>query len=193
MIASALLPAFAEPGSDAQVTFRAVLDALSRPGTVRRVAAVDPPPPLSCAAAAVALTLFDIDTPVHLGAWAAGASGWIVFHSGARCDAPLSGASFVLAAALPSLGELSPGSDEDPERSATVILEVAALGSGDAFALTGPGIDGSAALRVEGLPDDFCARWAANHALFPRGVDLILCAGGSVAALPRSVAIARAP
>jgi alpha-D-ribose 1-methylphosphonate 5-triphosphate synthase subunit PhnH len=44
-------------------------------------------------------------------------------------------------------------------------------------------------LHAAGLPGDFVARWAANHALFPRGVDLVLCAGERLAALPRSVAI----
>ena len=192
MSAATLLPGFAEPGRDAQVTFRAVLDALSRPGMVRRVADVAPPTPLSQSAAAVALTLLDIETPVHLGAWAADAAGWITFHSGARCGAPLASAAFVLTRELPSFDALSSGGDEDPERSATVILEVAGIGAGRAYALTGPGIDGRATLRVDGLPADFFARWAANHALFPRGVDLILCAGDRVAALPRSVAVAEA-
>ena len=35
----------------------------------------------------------------------------------------------------------------------------------------------------------FVQEWAANHAMFPRGVDLILCAGNRLAALPRSVRI----
>jgi alpha-D-ribose 1-methylphosphonate 5-triphosphate synthase subunit PhnH len=42
---------------------------------------------------------------------------------------------------------------------------------------------------VSGLPDGFAARWAANRAAFPRGVDVILCAGRDVAALPRTTAI----
>jgi alpha-D-ribose 1-methylphosphonate 5-triphosphate synthase subunit PhnH len=39
------------------------------------------------------------------------------------------------------------------------------------------------------LPPDFQARLAANRALFPRGVDLILVSPDAVAALPRSVAL----
>jgi alpha-D-ribose 1-methylphosphonate 5-triphosphate synthase subunit PhnH len=42
---------------------------------------------------------------------------------------------------------------------------------------------------VYGLPRDFAAIWQRNHALFPRGIDLILCAGNQLAALPRSVSI----
>ena len=40
-----------------------------------------------------------------------------------------------------------------------------------------------------GLPANFAAMWQSNHALFPRGVDLVLCAGATVTALPRSVSI----
>jgi alpha-D-ribose 1-methylphosphonate 5-triphosphate synthase subunit PhnH len=40
------------------------------------------------------------------------------------------------------------------------------------------------------LPPDFPARLAANHALFPRGVDVILVSPTAVAALPRSVSVA---
>jgi len=42
---------------------------------------------------------------------------------------------------------------------------------------------------VEGLPDDFAAQWAANHTLYPCGVDLVLCAGERLCALPRSVRV----
>jgi alpha-D-ribose 1-methylphosphonate 5-triphosphate synthase subunit PhnH len=71
----------------------------------------------------------------------------------------------------------------------TVILQVAALGRGDGFTLAGPGLAGPGRFLVEGLPGDFVARWAANHGLYPRGVDLILCAGTQMAALPRSVSV----
>jgi alpha-D-ribose 1-methylphosphonate 5-triphosphate synthase subunit PhnH len=46
-----------------------------------------------------------------------------------------------------------------------------------------------AILAAEGLPDDFADLWRANRRLFPCGVDLILCAGDHLAALPRSVTI----
>jgi len=41
------------------------------------------------------------------------------------------------------------------------------------------------------LPQDFQTRIAANRALFPRGVDVILVSPNAVAALPRSVASTR--
>ena len=63
------------------------------------------------------------------------------------------------------------------------------LAAGARFTLRGPGLQTSAPLTVTGLPADFAARWAANHAQFPRGVDLILCAGNTLLALPRSLTI----
>jgi hypothetical protein len=43
---------------------------------------------------------------------------------------------------------------------------------------------------VDGAPLGFLAAWQANRARVPRGVDVILCAGERLAALPRTVAIA---
>ena len=60
------------------------------------------------------------------------------------------------------------------------------LSQGPAIELSGPGIDGTAMLRAtHGVPD-FLDHLTANHALFPRGVDLILVAGDSIIALPRT-------
>lgn len=41
-------------------------------------------------------------------------------------------------------------------------------------------------LHARGLPADFAAQWAANHAAFPRGVDAFLVAGRCISGLPRS-------
>ena len=55
--------------------------------------------------------------------------------------------------------------------------------------LAGPGISGHATLSVAGLPADIVDRLAANHALFPRGVDLVLAGPEGVAALPRTTRV----
>jgi alpha-D-ribose 1-methylphosphonate 5-triphosphate synthase subunit PhnH len=48
---------------------------------------------------------------------------------------------------------------------------------------------GTSALSVDGLPHDFVAIWQRNRSGFPLGVDLVLCAGTTLAALPRSVIV----
>jgi alpha-D-ribose 1-methylphosphonate 5-triphosphate synthase subunit PhnH len=187
---TALLPGFADPVAESQACFRAVLDALARPGTLHRAGAkLTPPTPLGRAAAAVLLTLIDADTPLWLDPDAAAARPWLAFHAGAPFAAAPGAAAFVHALALPDFPSLRQGSDIAPEDGATVVLEVAALGIGAELALTGPGLERPDTLRVGGLPAAFATIWAANRALYPRGVDLILTCGTTLAALPRSVAV----
>ncbi len=184
-----MLPGFADPVLDAQGCFRAALDALARPGRVCRVPAPPPAPvPLEPAAAALLLALCDAETGVCL-LDAEPAREWLRFHAGCP-DAPLGSARFVLAAgAMPDLAALDPGTDEAPQDSATLILQVAALEEGAGMRLRGPGIAHEHGLLAAGLPPDFPARWAANRARFPRGVDLFLCCGHRLAGIPRGTEI----
>lgn len=185
-------PGFADPVQDSQACFRATLDAMARPGRVHALAAaMDPPDMLDPATAAVLLTLADAETPLWLDAAAARAQEWIAFHCGSP-PAPADTAALALALQPVRLDRFAAGTDDAPELGATLILQVAALGSGKAYVLSGPGLATPARLEIDGLPDGFVSEWAANHALFPRGVDIILCAGDRVAALPRTVQIREA-
>lgn len=179
-------PGFADPVLDAQACFRAVLEAMSRPGRVLRVAPPpELPPGISPAGAAVLLTLVDADTTLRLEAGAE-VEAWVRFHCG--CRIARDGASFVLDDAAELLA-LEAGTEEEPEAGATLLIEVAALAEGEGWRLSGPGISGTHRLRVDGAPAGFVAAWTANRARFPRGVDVVLCAGDQVAALPRTVRI----
>jgi alpha-D-ribose 1-methylphosphonate 5-triphosphate synthase subunit PhnH len=182
------IPGFSDPVTGAQTTFRAVLDAMARPGRICPVnSGLRPPAPLDEATAAVALTLFDQETAICLDAVMQAAAPWLTFHAGSPTVADLGEADFVLASRCPDLPQLQTGTDEAPEASATLILQIGALGSGAAYRLAGPGLAAPFILRATGLPDDFAAIWHRNHALFPRGVDMVICAGNRLAALPRSV------
>lgn len=177
---------FADPVLDAQAAFRAVLEAMSRPGTVQDIVTPpEVPPGLSPAAAAVLLTLVDATTPLRLAAGAE-AAAWLRFHGG--CPLVSKGAAYVLDPTA-ALLDLDAGTEQEPERGATLILEVADLTAGSGWRLTGPGIRDTHRLAVAGAPSGFVADWAQNRARFPRGVDVILCAGTRIAALPRSVTI----
>ncbi len=186
-----LTPGFADPVLDAQASFRAILEAMSRPGRIQRMAArIAPPAPLCTAAGAALLSLADADTPLWLDAGDAVAE-WLRFHCGAPITADIGAARFALACATaPKLATLDIGTDEDPQLGATLILQVSGLVAGEGWRLTGPGIQHEHRLRVLGAPADFTAAWVRNQALFPRGIDVLLCAGDSIAALPRSVMIA---
>lgn len=191
-VLSGLLPGFADPVSGAQATFRAVLDAMARPGTVVAVSPTpDAPAPLSPVTAALALTLLDMDTPVWLDPAAAQPAvvEYLRFHCGCPLvEAPAAAAFAVVAdgAALPPLAAFDHGSDDYPDRGATVIVQVASLSTAGPWRLKGPGIDGTARLGAAPLPVAFPAWAVANHAGFPRGIDVILAAPDGVACLPRS-------
>jgi alpha-D-ribose 1-methylphosphonate 5-triphosphate synthase subunit PhnH len=190
-MSATLTAGFADPVNDAQACFRAVMDAMARPGRIGHVPAVQSPAPTCTAAAAVLLTLVDHETPLWLDPKADDARTWIVFHTGAPIVEP-GAASFLMALSLPDLTNLATGSDEAPEESATVILQLPSLDSGARFLLDGPGLREPASLAVDGLPADFASLWSSNHKLFPRGIDLILCSGSSLVALPRSVTVRNA-
>ncbi|HEY8609788.1 MAG TPA: phosphonate C-P lyase system protein PhnH [Roseomonas sp.] len=187
---SGLLPGFADPVLGAQSAFRAVLEAMSRPGRVIRLERPpSPPAPLSPATGAILLTLVDAGTPLFLDA-GPDAAEWARFHAGCPIAANPAEAAFVLASGVPpKFAALRAGTDEDPQASATLILQVESLEEGAGWRLTGPGIEHVHHLSVGGAPPGFVAEWAANAARFPVGVDVILCAGEAVAALPRSVTI----
>jgi len=187
---SALTPGFADPVIDAQAAFRAVLEAMSRPGRVVAAGtALRPPAPLNQAAAAVLLALADADTPLAQDG-GADVAAWLRFHCGAPLVAP-DAAAFVLATGVaPALVSLMQGTEEEPQNGATLVLQVDALTPGEGWRLTGPGIEREHRLRVDGAPEGFLAAWARNRAGFPCGVDVVLCAGDRLAALPRTVMIA---
>jgi alpha-D-ribose 1-methylphosphonate 5-triphosphate synthase subunit PhnH len=180
----------------AQSTFRAVMEAMARPGSTYRVTAeVDEVPGLMPAAAAVALTLFDHDTPIWLDPQLAGTgvAEWLKFHTGAPLTAATVEASFALVAdgaSLPELERFALGSSEYPDRSTTVILQVASLSEGRSYGLCGPGIDGTKVIEATISPDDLFERLEVNARLFPRGIDFVLVHGDAIIAIPRTTRLA---
>jgi alpha-D-ribose 1-methylphosphonate 5-triphosphate synthase subunit PhnH len=198
MTTIAELPAgFADKVLSAQTTFRSVMDAMARPGTVQQVIAnVGTPSSVMRGTAAIALTLFDHDTPIWLAPAMAempGIAKWLKFHTGAPVIMDSSVCSFALvgrASELPALDRLSLGSNEYPDRSTTVILQVESLTHGQTYELRGPGIDGAAVLRASIEPKDLLERLAVNATLFPRGVDVVLVHDDAIVAIPRTTRLA---
>ena len=187
-------PGFTHPVFDAQACFAALMEAMARPGRIQECAVPqDPPEGLHPAAAAALLTLVDAETLLWTDARGE-ARDWIIFHTGAVLTEEPGHAHFVLALHdMPTLGTLNAGSDEGPQGSATLILQVMELEERCGWRLTGPGIRDAHDLHAHPMPSDFPAQWAANRALFPRGVDLLLCAGTRLAAMPRGTQIAPMP
>lgn len=186
MTPEALLGGFAEAPVQSAHAFRASLEALARPGTLHSLTGAAPPSPLSVAAGVLILTLCDGTTPVYLaGAHdCAALRDWITFHTGAPLVAA-EAAAFAIGSweALQPVSSFAIGQPDYPDRSATLIVEMAALAA-TGTRLTGPGIKDAAHLN---LPET--AAFIANRALFPLGFDCFLTAGAQAAGLPRSTIV----
>ncbi len=190
-----MLPGFADPVLDSQRVFRALLDAMDHPGRVVDVPGCGmAPDPLHPATVAVCLTLADVETSVWLDARASTLEtfAYLRFQCGCRLvDAP-GQARFGLISepgSMPPLSAFDLGSDEFPERSTTLLVQVEGLTAGRGRKLTGPGIGIETRLEARGLPDAFWQDLRHNHGLFPRGVDVLLTAGRQLAALPRTTSV----
>lgn len=136
------------------------------------------------------------------------ALGWHERAAGAPSAAEPPRSHFVLASAGALEGDglaavlqsLPLGSDEQPEQGGTLLLAVEALGEAasapeatgsprQALTLSGPGIKHRNVLQVAGVPAAFWQYRQALQADFPRGFELIMVCGDTLAALPRSCRI----
>ncbi|SMG22736.1 phosphonate C-P lyase system protein PhnH [Paracoccus sp. J56] len=177
---------FADPPTQSAHAFRALLEAMARPGRIHEVTGAAPPAPISVAAGVALLTLTDSTTPLHLAGPADSEAlrVWIGFHTGAPL-VPADEAQFALGHwhDLQPLSRFRIGEPAYPDRSATLIVELYQLEPQGAR-LTGPGIRDEARLS---LPE--IGAFRSNRALFPLGLDFILTCGSRLAALPRSTIV----
>ena len=190
----AVEPGFSDPPLASQAVFRAVLNAFARPGQIQRVPSdAQHPSGAAPAAAALLLALLDPDCTLWLAPRLAhgSAADWLRFHTGCRIVSELREAQFLWSDAdqMPPLEQLPAGSEFEPETAATCLVQVHALEDTAGWRLHGPGIEQTQPLTVRGLGEAFLTQWRANHAAFPRGIDLLLCAGERVAGLPRTTSI----
>ena len=175
-----------------QRTFRALLDAMSRPGRIISIEFPEKcPAALEPAAAAISLCVFDHDTEICLGDGVAGVEvfDFLKFNCGCPITKSTMLSDFAIVSSLsglPGLTQFKQGSDEFPERSTTLIAQVPDLEAGAAICLTGPGIETESSLRVAGIPDYFWRERRGQNEIFPRGVDIVFACGDRIVALPRS-------
>lgn len=199
MSAQAMIsPGFSDPVFQSQTAFRALLAALSEPGTLQRVAAeITPPEGLDIATATALLTLADYETPVWLPeALRDGPAGaWLRFHCGVALVGDPAEAAFAVidgTTSEPKLAAFNPGNDQFPDRSTTVFVQCATLDGGPPLTLSGPGILGSRSIAPQGLRRGFTKELSENSALYPLGVDVVFAHGDGLIGLPRSTQIEEA-
>lgn len=180
---------------EASSSFRVLLDAMARPGTIHDLPVeMESLDSLNKGTMLSILTLADHESPVWLDEKTNidGVQNFVRFH----CSAPLvqekSKAMFAVFAEMPNeneLGDFSIGTSDYPDASATLIIQVKSLSNEAGVTLTGPGIKSKTQLKVDGLDGSFWAWIKRNNARFPLGIDVILTTDKALTALPRSVQI----
>jgi alpha-D-ribose 1-methylphosphonate 5-triphosphate synthase subunit PhnH len=204
----------------AQAVFRATLDALARPGTVRRLPTAEDEPLAGHVPAALLplLALADLSTRACVLGEEAGEdsdaderTAWdeVVRVATNAPRAALADARLV--AVLRPLGEdelacLRTGTPAAPEDGALACLAVAGIEAADGASeitgssaggepgprlrLSGPGVPGTRAIIVTGLPAGFAAARQGLVAGFPAGTDLLLITpDGAMTGLPRTTTV----
>ncbi|ERN42901.1 phosphonate C-P lyase system protein PhnH [Rubidibacter lacunae KORDI 51-2] len=186
------LPGFRDPVHDAQRTFRALLDALSRPGIPQTTVSPPHPPELTPSCAAACLTLLDLETQVWLQPGTSEAvRAWLVFHTGCRFTDVSQQSDFALitdASTLPNLDEFYWGSAEYPEASTSLLVQLPTMTGTHAVTLQGPGILETITIQSP-LARPFWQQWQAMTQHYPLGLDLWWFAADRVLGLPRTARV----
>jgi alpha-D-ribose 1-methylphosphonate 5-triphosphate synthase subunit PhnH len=174
-----------EPVHDTRATFCALVDAMSRPGTVQRVA-TDP------ADHCVVATLVDHEVTVHTPS--ADLRGALESEGRYEPAAPDT-ADVVHAHGAPSwdVRDVNRGTLVEPSDGATVVYRVESLAmdrdrDATSVRVEGPGVPDDRVVSL-GLPAVELAALADAQSSYPRGVDAVFTAGDRVVGFPRSVSL----
>ncbi len=190
------LPGFQDSIHDSQNTFKVLLDALSRPGTIYQITAqLNPPSELNTAGAAAYLTLFDLETTVWLQPGSnEEVKNWLLFHTGCRFTEDTQKADFAVVWDLdnmPNLSQFKQGTPIYPEDSTTLLITVETQNFSSlqrSQILTGAGINGQITMPIA-LPETFWQQWQQNHDSYPQGIDVYFFSQAQVVGLPRTLSI----
>ena len=179
---------------DSSRNFRAILDAMAKPGHVSPfMPEVNAPAALLSGTAAIVQTLCDFQSPVFLGQEFATSAiqRFVKFHTGAPLTDDPALASFALLqanAGMPKLSTFSQGTHEYPDRSTTLIIQVEGFAQ-DSVVLSGPGLKELVNFAAQGLAKEFWQQMIINNQQYPLGVDVIFVSSKAIACCPRSTRI----
>lgn len=183
-----LQASFNHPVADAQHAFRRILKAMSEPGTVVALPLQQGWGQVSPAATAALLTLVDHETPVWLDAALnddAVRSNLRFYTGAALAEDQAAPFALIQAASAIDFSRFTAGDDLAPEKSTTVIIEVAALAGGEPLRLSGPGLQAPRTVAPR-LPAALRRYLSQRANAFPQGIDLMLTSGMALMALPRT-------
>lgn len=171
-----------DPVSDTRTTYRKLVDAMSRPGTIESVTATP-------ADRAVLATLVDEEVTVCT---ADNTLSNALAGEGRLQTEPIDSARIIhtVGSTEGSIREAPRGTLKEPSNGSTVVYRVDELGKNapTTVHIEGPGVQGSRTLGVD-LPAAEIAAIADAQADYPRGVDVMLTTADELASLPRSVTL----
>ena len=194
---------FSNPTLCSQAVFRQSLVALSLPGQPQALdlrlsnPAMQVPQNAHAAAAALLLALLDQDCKVWLsgGFASSDAAAWLRFHTGCTLVTDPGQADFVWVAhanELPAFENLAQGNAQYPDQSATCVIQVTDFDttpSSQAWTLSGPGVNGTAHLKLVGLSENFVSLRRNSQVHAPCGIDFFFTHNDTLLGLPRSTQV----
>ena len=185
-----------DPIHDSQKLFRQLLDCMSRPTSIQYLEAdLQVPKPLLLATALSAFSLFDQQVSFYHSLGERIISEYLTQNTGAMETKP-SIADFVIldgSIYAVDLTLLKQGSPEYPDESASIFLQVerlskTPLGASWEITATGPGINASDKLYVQGLKENYLEVLSDINSTYPQGIDLYLSSSeNSICGIPRSI------
>jgi alpha-D-ribose 1-methylphosphonate 5-triphosphate synthase subunit PhnH len=195
MIAELLPPVGSGSVTRDQLSFRSVLSALAQPGLVTNINPNRDPSPWPIDAATLYVLAMVLDSDVRL--WVASSFPPAVresarFYFGVELTGDQLQADFALLTdpvGLLPVSRFSTGTALQPELGATAILQVDDFVSGSVARLTGPGIESSTVCSPAGFTSEVWKKLAQQRVQFPCGIDLLVCSGDHLLAIPRSTTI----
>jgi alpha-D-ribose 1-methylphosphonate 5-triphosphate synthase subunit PhnH len=189
------LSGFENPTFDSNDVFRKVLNAMSRPGEIQDIETMcDTPNSLPPSCAAILLALADMETEVWLSPEmdSPQTRDFLKFHTGCRIVENPEDSKFAIVnskTSLEALKSLPIGTQEYPDRSATLIIAIDGMSPNAGLTLTGPGIKTRNIIELNTVSKEFWGWFQSNCKKFPLGIDTIFASAHQIAALPRTVTV----
>jgi alpha-D-ribose 1-methylphosphonate 5-triphosphate synthase subunit PhnH len=179
-------------GPDSQQVFRAVLEALARPGTPMAL----PPEPLTALTPAIAPIIALADSTTGVCVLENSDDRWADTIATAT-SAPIWPAEMarLVAAVRPISADevrgFNRGSAQAPEDAALVAVGVRDVHGGPRrWTLSGPGVCDTTTVAPQGIPTEFVVARAEAVTAYPAGIDVLLVTDdGRVVGLPRTTTI----
>ncbi|CAH0530297.1 phosphonate C-P lyase system protein PhnH [Vibrio hippocampi] len=192
--------AFSDAVHDSQHCFRQLLKAMSEPGQKVSLDRCEGFGTMHSATSQLLLTMADNATPIWLSPSLLTQDA-VVDNLRFYCGSPLTTSCEQSAFAVISAVDIATfdwqsavfnlGTEEYPDQSTTVVVEIEDQMMGQTVSLSGPGIERSHSLELGGAPAEFIQflQQRQERFPFPLGIDLILVSQRQVVAIPRTTKV----